>query len=80
MRAVLSQTGTAPFHLSIIKDNDHFIITYYEQPHLLPLQQQCKEMMEIEIAPQHLHLMNLEKVYLQIQMPLPMEMVHLVEA
>ena len=37
-------------------------------------------MMEIEIAPQRLCLINLEKVYPQLQMPLPMQTVHLVKA
>ena len=66
VRAVLSQTGTTLFHLSIIEGDDHFIAMYCDQPHLLPLQQQCKEMREIEIAPRCLHLMNLKKVYSQL--------------
>ena len=51
VRAVLSQVGTALLHLSIIKGDDYFVAMYRDLPHLLPLQQQCKEMMEIEIAP-----------------------------
>ena len=51
VRAILSQAGTALLHLSIVKGDDYFVVTYCDQPHLLPLQQQHKEMMEIEIAP-----------------------------
>ena len=80
VRAVLHQTGAAPFHLSIIEDDEYFITTFRDQPHLLPLQQQHKETMQIEITPQHLCLMNLKKVYLQLQMPLLMKMVYLAEA
>ena len=80
MRAVLSQAGTAPLHLSIVEGDDYFVATYRNLPHLLPLQQQRKELMEIEIAPRRLRLMNLEKVYPQLQMPLPMDQVHLAEA
>ena len=79
VRAVLSQAGTALLYLSIVEGDDYFMVMYHNLPHLLPLQQQCKEMMEIEIAPWCLHLMNLKKVYPQSQMPLPMETVHLAE-
>ena len=50
VRAVLSQMGTVLFYLSIIKDDEHFITTFHNQPHLLQLQQQHKKMMEIEIT------------------------------
>ena len=80
VRAVLSQAGTAPLHLPIIEGDDYFVTTFHKQPHLLPLQQQHKEMIEIEIALQCLHLMNFKKVYPQLQMPLSMETVHLAEA
>ena len=80
VRAALKQQGTAPLHLSIVKGDDYFVATYHELPHLLPLQHQRNETREIEIAPQCLHWMNLEKVYPQFQMPLPMDQVHLAEA
>ena len=80
VRAVLNQAGIALLHLSIVEGDDYFVVTYRNLPHLLPLQQQHKELMEIEIAPRRLHLMNLEKVYPQLQMPLPLDRVHLVEA
>ena len=51
VRAVLKQAGTAPLHLSTVEDNNYFMAMYHELPHLLPLQQQHKETMEIEIAP-----------------------------
>ena len=76
VRAVLCQAGTGLLHLSIVEGDDYFVVTYRDLPHLLPLQQQHKELMEIEIAPRRLRLMNLEKVYLQFQMPLPMDQVH----
>ena len=80
VRAVLSQAETTLLHLSIIKGDNYFVVTFCDQPYLLPLQQQCKEMREIKIAPQYLCLMNLKKVYPQLQMPLLMETVHLAEA
>ena len=80
MKAVLSQAGTTLLHLSIVEGDNYFVVTYCDLPHLLPLQQQCKEMMEIEIAPRCLCPMNLEKVYPQFQMPLPMDQVHRAEA
>ena len=80
VRAALHQMETAPFHISIIEGDDHFVTSFRNLPHLLPLQHQRKQLMEIEIAPRHLQPMNLEKVYLQLVMPLQMETVHLTES
>ena len=77
VRAVLYQTGTVPYYITIIKGDKYFAAVFRDQSLLHLLQHQHKKIMEIEIIPQHLHLMNLEKIYPQLQVSLSIEMVHL---
>ena len=70
--AVLRQLQSEAFYLHIYDiPRDELTLSIFTQPPvLLLLQDQQKEVIEIEIAPRQIKRMNLDPVYSQIQIPL----------